>query len=328
MSCSLAQEPSVQAFESCGATAMGLLAYPGVAIPDDSQYALSASRSKPAGSTSYYAMLAEACLRARGLIYFKVNPGDCGAPNPANGFTNVQIVGLAGTAASGVTGGLAAAGAISGAATFGIGAAVSVAVAGIEAIFQEHAIAVANEQATLCKVANYFNPLVGQIDAAVRSGAITPSQGIAYMNQICNTAQQGLDSITKPCNAACVYSAICQAFSDFANYFYNVIAPPQTFAPQAPGAAPSAAGSLPGGVPSTAYNVAPPPPVRSAPENTYAPAIPNTAVAIGAPLLGYNQPSGQAAQATDVPPPTPVFSSWLVPALVVAAVAIVIGMGK
>lgn len=327
---------------------MGLYGYPGPNVPDDSQYAIVARRNKPASAPSDFPIACEAMLRARGLIYYKNNPGDCGAPPPVAGFGSGQIVGLSGTAASGVIGGLGAAGAISGAATLGIGTAITLAVAGIEGIFAHHAQAVANEQSTICAVAGYFNPLIKQIDNAVRSGAITASEGVVFMQQIAQQAINGLSSIMKVCNAACVYVGVLKAHIDFVSYFYPKISPPISIGANNPGGAPDYFGTPPGGVTvssNTVTNGPPTPPLRSQPGNQYLPAGPSAYTGTGAPLTsnmllpgsvlapdylnrGYNQQTGQSAQRADVASTTN-WGMWAALAAIVAAFVAVLGvMGR
>jgi hypothetical protein len=331
---------SAQAYESCGAPAQGLYSYPGGTggFPgfDDNQYAIVARRNKPAGAPASFAAVCEAMLRARGIIYWKNNPGDCPAPVGASGFGSGQIVGLSGHAASGILGGLGAAGVLSGPATLGIGTAVSLAVAGITDIFAHHAQAVANEQSTICQVAGYFNPLVKQLDSAVATGQISPSQGISYMQQICQQAASGLAGIMKSCNAACVYQGVLRAFADLASYFYPAIAPAAPIQAR-PGQAPDGAGTLPGGVLVTSGNAAPAPPVRTLPANTYAPTVPNSSRAITSPYnlpgplntssylnTGYNQQTGQSAQAMPVSPVD--WTMWAAIATIIVAIIAVIGI--
>jgi hypothetical protein len=323
---------SAQAYENCAAPPQGLLAYPGITgLPSDidKQYAIVALRNKPAGAPDGFAVLAEACLRARGMLYHKSSPGDCGQASAVpGGLPSAQIVGLSGMAASGVIGGLGAAGTLSGAATLGIGTAVSLAVAGISAIFTHHDQAVKNEQATICQVASYFNGLIVQIDDAVLSGQITYDQGITYMKQVTNQAISGLQSIYKPCNAACVYQGVLRAHADFAAWFYPRISP-ATFGAQAPGSAPIAM-TVAGAVPD-AGAVAP---LRSSsnPMQAYAPAIttaaapltPNQALPSGCTICpdylnqGYNQQTGQSGQAADVPPQT---TNWVMYGAIAAIIA-------
>lgn len=342
----------VAGFENCGGPPMGLLAYPGMGlVSNDSIYAAIAKRNKPASITGASAIirwntLAEACLRARGLIYSKSNPGDCPAPSSIGGIGSAQIVGLSGTAASGVVGGLGAAGVLAGPATLGISTAVSVAVSAISSIFTHHAQAVANEQATICQVAGYFNPLLKQIDAAVRSGQITCDQAQLYVKQVANQAINGLQSILQECNAACWYVGVLKAHIDLAVSLYPLIAPPEAIGPAAPGASPDFFGTPPGGVnagSNISGNTAPPPPYRSTWQSVYSPAGPDPVSGLAPTIqpnrllpsgcyancnpdyltVGYNQQTGQSGQAADVPPPGMLCQFcifFLVAALIVALV--------
>lgn len=331
MSCS---QTTAQSWENCGGPPMGLLSYPGLPVPAsvEALYKVIATRNNPTGNANFVPPC-EANLRARGLIYMKKNPGDCGAPAGVPGFGSGQIVGLSGQAASGVVGGIGAAGVLTGPATLGISTAVSMAVAGIESIFAHHAQAVANEQATICAVANYFNPICRQLDNAVISGQITADNAITYMRQITLQAINGLQSIYKKCNAACYFIGYLRAHSDFASTLYPAISPfgASGMSAQAPGAAPVTFGNPPGAV-QDAGGVAP---LRSAddPLFAYKPAVlgsaptlaPNKLLPSGTSTVdylnvGYNQQTGQSGQAADVPS-TPISLTTLL--LVMAAIILV-----
>lgn len=324
-------QTSVSGWESCGCGPLGLAGYG--ADPNDSAIKAAVAQSTPPGAPSGYATVCEAQLRAGGLCYWKSSPGDCGAPAAIPGITSGQIAGLSGAASSGVIGGLGVAGVIGGAATLGISTAVSVAVAGIEGVFAHHDQAVANEQATICAVMNYFNPAKKAIDNAVRSGAISSDEGVTYLTQIANQAKNGLSGIMQKCNAACVYQGVLQAFINYSRTWYDYIAPTNMVMPQAPGGPPTTYGTPPGGVTTAPASPAPPPPIRSLPSNTYAPAGPspvNTTAPVlqsnanlpsGSPSLpasspsdylnlGYRQQTGQSVQAADVPN-TFVFQPWM-----------------
>jgi len=274
--------------------------------PFASLYPAIIQRNMPANvDTKGFAIQCEAMLRARGLIYAKQVDGDCGSSSAGNpGFTNSQITGLAGQASALSVGGLGAVGILSGAATFGIGAAITVAVAGISEIFQHHDQAVANEQRTICSVVNYFNGAKQQIDAAVLSGQITPGEAVTYLNQVANQAKTGLSSIEKVCNAACYFKAYIAAQVDFARQYYPSIAP--NTGQLRPGQAPTAFGSLPGGVPSTANNVAPAPPLRSVyglnPVPVGSPVNPVSGTTRSVAVQNYRTPTGQSGKLADVPP--------------------------
>lgn len=335
-------QSDTQSWENCAGVAEGLYPYPGLSpagLPD-SIYDIVSTRNNGTGNPGFVKPCS-ASLRARGLIYYKKTPGDCGSGPGAAGIGSGQIVGLSGQAASGVIGGLGVAGVLSGPATLGIGTAVSLAVAGISQIFSHHAQAVADEQGTICSVVNYFNPICKQIDAAVASGQISPDQGVVYMKQVCLQAINGLQTIYNKCNAACYYQSYLRAHADFVSSFYPYLSPigPAAGA-QAPASAPTSYGTPPGAVPD-AGAVAP---IRSSsnPAQNYLPAGPPavTAPSGSAPLVtpnkllpsgnyastvdylnvGYNQQTGQSAQAADVPALT------LSPTMVLVAAAVIIAL--
>lgn len=335
----------VAAYENCGAGPMGLQPYGAIGNGNvDAWVKAAVAQSKPSGAPGDYNVSCEANVRARGIIYYHTNPGDCGAPQAVSGIGTPQVVGLSGSASSGVVGGLGVAGVIGGAATLGITTAISVAVGAIEGIFAHHAQAVANEQATICQVINYFNPLVARLDAAVRAGAISSDDGITYLTQIANSARNGLAEIMKICNASCVYQGTLLAHIYFAKNFYPAIAPVSIF-PQQPSGPPDGLGTPPGGVTITGTNPAPPPPIRSLPSNTYAPAgpspvlvgggsappiasnnqIPGNPVASDYLNLGYNQQTGQSAQAADVPNAA---INWGIVAAVVGIIALFVVIAR
>jgi hypothetical protein len=305
---------SAQAYENCFAPALFLQSYGAIGLePQLSAWVVAAvAQSKPPGVNATYAIACEACLRARGILYYHSTPGDCGAPSSIPGVAAPQIAGLSGSAAGGIASGLGAAGIIGGAATLGITTAISVGVGAIEGIFAHHAEAVKNEQNTICAVMNYFNPLITRIDAAVKSGVLSPDAGCAALTQICQTAINGLAGIMQTCNAACYYRGMLQAHIYFAKNYYPAIAPVSVW-PQNPGSPPDGYGTPPGGVTVTGNNPPPPQTVRSLPQNTYLPAgplgpsltpnqnLPGNAQAVDYLNLGYNQQTGQSAQAADVP---------------------------
>jgi hypothetical protein len=205
-----------------------------------------AARHVPSGAPSDFVTVCTASLIARGIIYFKSTPGDCPQPTQL-GITDAQITGLAGSAASaGAQIGLSVAGiaSMAGAVLPGIGVAVTA----ISAIFNAHAQAVANEQATICAVAGIINQVFATYDSAVRRGLISPSTAYAGMQTYLNQVNGQLQSIYKSCNASCVYQGILAAHADFVESYYPQIAPPQISA-HAPTAAPATiVPTSPGGV--------------------------------------------------------------------------------
>lgn len=330
---------TVEAYYACEAPAFGSPSF----NPNDPNAGViraAVAQSIPSGipDKKAYSNACEAMLRAGRLFYQKSSPGDCGSPSAFPGIGSGQIVGLGGQGASGLVGAFGAAGIIGGAATMGITTAISVAVAGIEDIFAHHAQAVANEQSTLCRVLLYFNPAKQAIDAAVYSGQISPDEGTAYFKQVIQSAKTGLSSILKVCNAACWYIGYLNAFSFYAITWYDSIAPVGIVYAQAPGGAPSSIGTPPGGVTVAPGNPAPPPPVRSLPQNTYLPSIQPSAPPLasnnqlpGNPVApdylnrGYNQQTGQSAQAADVPPSN---INWTMIAALVGVITLLVLVGR
>ncbi len=194
-----------------------------------------AQRNVPAKAPKGFVTLATACLIARGMIYWKSNPGDCGTASRVD-LSNSQITGEVGGAISGIA-------SMAGASLPGIGVAVQA----IESIFAHHAQAVAKEQQTICSVLRVMNQVFRYYDQQVRSGEISPSTAYAGMQTYISQVTERLQTIYKVCNSACVWIGVLQAHSDFVEVYYPAIAPMQASA-HAPGGAPSAYGTTPGGV--------------------------------------------------------------------------------
>lgn len=337
----------VPAFLNCYAPPLGLQPYGAIGNGTISGWiATAVAQSKPAGANNTYATQCEAHLRARGLLYSKNTPGDCGAPPAVGGGVGVpQVIGLSGQVGSSLVSGLGVAGVIGGAATLGIGAAIAVGVGVLETVLSHHSAAVANEQATICAVMNFFNPIITRIDAAVKAGTISSDEGITYLQQAILTAKNSLSTIVQTCNAACFFRGYLDAHLYFAKNYYPAITPSTNIFAQAPGNPPDAYGTMPGGVTVTGNTPPPPPPIRSTAQNTYAPALTSPALVgsgIAPPLAsnaqlwgnpnavdylnrGYNQQTGQSAQAADVPP-TEV--NWNIIGAVAAVIALLIVVGR
>jgi hypothetical protein len=160
-----------------------------------------------------FGYLCEACLRARAVLYYKNQPGDCGAPSQPN------------TGAADIAAGAQIGGAIAssfGASIPGLGSIISL----ITSIFEAHAQAVTTEQATLCQVSGQATQGIKAIDASVASGAITPAQGLQAIEQLSATMVSGLAKIEKtPTDAAAYYVGIMNAHVSFAPYYYSATAP-------------------------------------------------------------------------------------------------------
>lgn len=190
-----------------------------------------ATQAKPSGAPSDFVTACTAAILARGIIYYKNAPGDCGSPTAIVPGETQEI-------ASGIS---AMAGAIP---LPGIGSFVN-AIVGI--FGASHTAAVQTEQSTICQVAGVINQCFAYYDAQVRSGTISPSTAIAGMQAYIAQVSEQLQTIEKPCNAACVYQGQLAAQVLFLNYYYPAIAPADIFS-SAPGAAPSQLGTAPGGV--------------------------------------------------------------------------------
>jgi hypothetical protein len=147
------------------------------------------------------AELIEACLRYRGILYFKKTPGDCGTAS--SGISTAKLESLAGQTIT--QSGIPIVGSIL--SLFGSFGA-------------HHAQAVATEQATICQVAANANQGIPQLDAMVRSGQISAQDGIMYMGQAMQKLLEMLATIQKDCNAACVYASVVRAHADFAKIYY------------------------------------------------------------------------------------------------------------
>lgn len=344
---------SVSAFENCFAPPLGLMTYgqleavsniPAAQIAGWIQTAI--SQSKPPNVNASYNNECESMLRARGLLYCHTTPGDCGsAPPPGSAIATPQVVGLGAAAGSGVISGLGAAGILAGPATLGITAAIAVGASAIESLISHHSQAVANEQSVLCAVMNFYNPLIKSIDAQVMSGAISSDDGLTLLKQTGLTAINGLNGILQTCNAACYYRGYIQAQNYFAANYYPAISPASNIGPQGPGNPPDGWGTLPGGVTVTGLTPPPAPPVRSTAASVYSPAGPSSTIAGAtiAPTIqsnnqlpgnpnasdnlntGYNQQTGQSAQAADVPA-VPI--NWTTVGLVAAAIILVVFLAK
>lgn len=180
----------------------------------------------------------ESCLRARGILYYKSKPGDCALPSMPSSSTvktGIQItessLGAASTLGTLGVAGLAGATTALSVATLGVGLAAIP----VLAIVQHHAAAVATEQATICNVAEMVNQAIPTADYQVQTGQLSPNDGITMMQYITQNAIQGLDTIKKSCNAACVYEACLRAHMDFSKIYYPSISPIASQHPVAPG---------------------------------------------------------------------------------------------
>lgn len=145
------------------------------------------------------------------------NPAASAASGPQNDLKLAST--SAGLVLTGVTTGLSVAGVTTAAALAPITAGISIAIAGIvaifSAIFNHHAAAVAKEQATECAVVPAVNNYLNIIQQAVADGTATPQQGIQALQSLQSEAQSQLASIMKnnasQCNAGCVIYKMIEA---------------------------------------------------------------------------------------------------------------------
>jgi hypothetical protein len=200
-----------------------------------------ATNAVPPGAPAIFVVPCTAALIARGIIYYKNNPGDCGVQTQIQPSTSEQALdNVAGIAS------------MTGAVVPGIGPFLSQ----IIGIFgANHAAAVANEQATICQVAGIINQAIAYVDSLVVSGKISPATAVAGLQSYIAQVTTQLQTIEKKCNAACVYEAQLAAHAAFASTYYQAIAPVAAFV-SAPGAAPSQLNGTPGGVIATGEGVA------------------------------------------------------------------------
>jgi len=173
--------------------------------PFASYYQTIANNENPQGAPVGNTAFIEACLRYRGIIYFKQRPGDCG--------TAVRTVSTS-----------AAAEEVVGAAISKSGIPFAGTIGSIVGIFgAHHQAAVNTEQATICDVANKANQGISQLDSAVYNGVVSIQDGIMYMGNAMQQLIAELGTIEKSCNAACVMQSVCRAHVDFAKIFYAAI---------------------------------------------------------------------------------------------------------
>jgi hypothetical protein len=220
-------------------------------VPADfqSQCLTVAQRNVPPGATADFVENCRVMLIARGLMARHKVPGDCDRAGTLD-LTNAGLTQEAGFAASsGISAAAKIAGAGSGIASFA-GAAlpgIGIAVQAITQIFMHHAQAVITEQQVICQVSGVINQVIAYYDAQVKSGALAPSTAYSGMQNFFAQCNGKLATIYKKCNASCQYEGFIAAHSDFVQSYYPYLAPVQ-YGVHAPGAAPSASGTTPGGV--------------------------------------------------------------------------------
>lgn len=196
--------------------------------PLASAYPVIIAKHNPSPGTTNgkaWAQLAEACLRARNLLYCKSVPFDCGGAsgNPLGSFQLAGQLGSTGISAGNLAATAAGfAGTTLSAVTFGAGAALT----GIIDYFEAHAAAEARQANALCGLCPQFSQAMQQIDALVKNGSISQSQGIQAMQTLALQFKGQDAALTKACNAFCGYNAIVDCMADESSYLYAIDAPP------------------------------------------------------------------------------------------------------
>jgi hypothetical protein len=190
------------------------------------------------------------------MAYCKSKPGDCGSPTGASGISP-YAVGTSGVAVG--ASGLGIAGAIGGAGSAAAGVAatatiflapVGVILGVLGTISAHHKQAVATEQSTLCQVVGAWNQVMDNLEPAVAAGKVSLQTATQYIQNAHDTLAGMLQSIEKPCNAACFYHSVLDSLLAFnKKYVLPSLLPNQQtiFAPQGPAGsgAPAPAGSTP-----------------------------------------------------------------------------------
>lgn len=208
-------------------------------IPDATLKMYAARVGAPSAPDKFWVTcLCAAFMLTQRVIYYKQQPGDCGANVPVNLGITGAIGGSIGVAAAADPEPISK-GILSGISTiFGVFGA-------------HHAQAVKTEQATLCDVATTYNGYASAIEQAVASGQLTPEDASQALGQIVTSLSGELSQIAKDCNAACGFKYALQAL-----LLYNteVIYPALYNAPvsqvgSGPGAPGSQGALVPNGLP-------------------------------------------------------------------------------
>jgi hypothetical protein len=191
--------------------------------------------SNGARSSDWTLCYSVACMKARRMIYWKVNPGDCGSS--AFDFNNSATV--AAKVGSGVAIGAKAD-------PEPISKAILTGVATITNIFgAHHAQAVATEETVGCSVAAGFNSAMISLENAVSSGMMNPQQASQVLSQIGPELDQNLQTIAKPGNFGSGMRIALRAVINFSNdIVFGALTP--TALSEVPVAAPAASPGAPG----------------------------------------------------------------------------------
>ena len=228
------------------------------ADPLASTYQLVLAQNAPKGYTlaknPQWFALAEACLRARALLYCTKTPGDCGG---VYGSTVASTAGDNAALAS-TSLGLAETGASIGESVAGVSSALGPITAGVGAIvgtiiqvFQAHAQAEARQANALCSLCPAASRQIAQIDAAVAIGSATESQAVSGLQQLAISFAGAVASLEHGEDAFAGYVAIFNSLVAISPYYYqNLPAEPPISAVSAIGSSLSSliGGSASGGM--------------------------------------------------------------------------------
>lgn len=204
------------------------------------------------GSKWYPGFLAfaEACMRTRAILFCNSEPGDCtGSASSVSAsdfgttetLASVDQSGIVAVVSSGIAKSL---GAVASAVPI-VGQAAQEILTEITQAFAAHAQAEARQSTALCRLAPELTANIVQIDAGVSSGQYDPISAGTAIAQMANQFQSAIASLTKNCNAFCMYTALIKCLAEATPYYYDAIAPvaaptlPQpTIAPTPVGVAP------------------------------------------------------------------------------------------
>jgi hypothetical protein len=175
--------------------------------PLDSVYSdIIATMSPSTIDNASFDALAEACMRSRAILFCNQNPGDSGSTQAqAVSSSTLEAENSAETAASLIP-------------VPGVSQVLSL----VLSVFTAHAQAEKAQANALSTLTPQITEAIRRADASVYSGASTPDQAIAFLQQTMIQAQQSWASLTKNCNAFCWYNAILQMMVTVSEHYYAI----------------------------------------------------------------------------------------------------------
>lgn len=200
----------------------------------DDMTLLNIAASNGASSTTWFMCYAIACMKARRMIYWRVNPGDCNSN--ALGLNSSTIV------ESMVGRGLGSAATLDPEPiSKGILTGVATILGGFTAV---HAQAVATEETTACAVAVGYNQAAEALEQAIEQGVMTPNQASALLQQIIVQLVAKLSPIVKTGNFGFGMRIALYSMQQFCtDVLYNALVPQTQLAAVPPPASPGAPGT-------------------------------------------------------------------------------------